>query len=57
MKIDKISEKQLHILDFVVSDGLYLICDGAVRTGKTVFMSAAFVIWAMEYYDRTNFAI
>ena len=57
MKINKISEKQAQILDFVVSDGLYLICDGAVRSGKTVFMSAAFVIWAMEYYDRTNFAI
>lgn len=57
MKIEKISEKQAEILDFVVSDGLYLICDGAVRSGKTVFMSSAFVIWAMEYYDRTNFAI
>ena len=57
MKIEKISEKQLQILDFVVSDGLYLICDGAVRSGKTVFMSSAFVIWAMEHYDRTNFAI
>lgn len=57
MKIEKMSEKQLQILDFVLSDDLYLICDGAVRSGKTVFMSAAFVIWAMEYYDRTNFAI
>ena len=57
MKIEKISEKQAQILDFAVSDGLYLICDGAVRSGKTVFMSSAFVIWAMEYYDRTNFAI
>ena len=57
MKIDKVSEKQAQILDFVVSDGLYLICDGAVRSGKTVFMSSAFLIWAMEYYDRTNFAI
>lgn len=57
MKIEKISEKQLQILDFVVSDDLYLICDGAVRSGKTVFMSSAFIIWAMEYYDRTNFAI
>lgn len=57
MQIDKISEKQAQILDFVVSDDLYLICDGAVRSGKTVFMSAAFVIWAMEHYDRTNFAI
>ena len=57
MKIEKISEKQAQILDFIVSDDLYLICDGAVRTGKTVFMSAGFLIWAMEYFDRTNFAI
>lgn len=57
MKIEKISQKQLQILDFVVSDDLYLICDGAVRSGKTVLMSSGFVIWAMENYDRTNFAI
>lgn len=57
MKIEKISEKQAQILDFALSDGLYLICDGAVRTGKTVFMSSAFLIWAMEHYDRTNFGI
>lgn len=57
MRIEKISEKQAQILDFVVSDGLYLICDGAVRSGKTVFMTTGFILWAMEYYDRTNFAI
>lgn len=57
MKIEKVSPKQKQILKFIKSDNLYLICDGAVRSGKTVFMSSAFVIWAMEYYDRTNFAI
>lgn len=57
MKIKKVSPKQKQILKFIRSDNLYLICDGAVRSGKTVFMSAAFVIWAMEYHDRTNFAI
>ena len=57
MKIKKVSKKQKQILKFIESDNLYLICDGAVRSGKTVFMSAAFVIWAMQYYDRTNFAI
>ena len=57
MRIEKVSEKQAQILDFALSDGLYLICDGAVRTGKTVFMSSAFLIWAMEHYDRTNFGI
>jgi PBSX family phage terminase large subunit len=57
MRIEKISEKQAQILDFALSDGLYLICDGAVRSGKTVFMSSAFLIWAMEHFDRTNFGI
>lgn len=57
MKLEKISEKQAQILDFVVSGGTYLICDGAVRSGKTVFMSMGFVLWAMEYFDRTNFGI
>ena len=57
MRIDKISEKQAQILDFALSDGLYLICDGAVRSGKTVFMSSGFLIWAMEHFDRTNFGI
>lgn len=57
MKIEKVSPKQKEILKFIKSDNIYLICDGAVRSGKTVFMSAAFVIWAMEHYDRTNFAI
>lgn len=55
--IEHLSEKQADILDFVVSDDMALICDGAVRTGKTTVMGAGFLIWAMEYYDRTNFGI
>ena len=57
MRIEKVSQKQKRIIKFIESDNQYLICDGAVRSGKTVFMSSAFVIWAMEHYDRTNFAI
>lgn len=34
-----------------------IICDGAVRSGKTVSMIASFVIWAMRYFDGQNFAI
>ena len=34
-----------------------MICDGSVRSGKTTIMSMAFVLWAMQNYDRTNFAI
>lgn len=55
--IEVLSEKQKEILQFVVSDCKYLICDGAVRSGKTVVMSKAFIIWAMEYFNNCNFAI
>lgn len=57
MQIEHLSEKQAQILDFVLSDDYALICDGAVRSGKTTVMVAAFVIWAMERFDRTNFGI
>ena len=57
MKIEKISKKQKEILKFAYSDEETLICDGAVRSGKTIMMITAFVIWATENFDRTNFAI
>lgn len=44
-------------MDFIGSDDLALICDGSVRSGKTTIMSMAFVLWAMENYNHTNFAI
>lgn len=57
MKISRPSEKQLQIMDFVLDDCDTLICDGAVRSGKTIIMTYAFIVWAMEFFDRTNFAI
>lgn len=33
-----------------------LICDGAVRAGKTVTMALSFVMWAMETFNGMNFA-
>lgn len=44
-------------MDFIGSDDLALLCDGSVRSGKTTIMSMAFVLWAMENYNHTNFAI
>lgn len=44
-------------MEFISSDDMALICDGSVRSGKTTVMSMAFVLWAMQNYDRTNFAI
>lgn len=55
--IERFSPKQAQILKFAVDNNSYLICDGAVRAGKTVVMVMGFVIWAMEHFDDTNFAI
>lgn len=33
-----------------------LICDGAVRSGKTSIMSVSFVLWAMSCFDGRAFA-
>lgn len=57
MRIEKLSAKQKKIMDFILDDGDALVCDGAVRSGKTIIMIYSFVVWAMEFFDRTNFAI
>lgn len=57
MEIKSFSPKQAEILRFAYNDEETLICDGAVRSGKTIVMSLAFVLWAMTNFDRCNFAI
>ena len=57
MRFEKLSPKQADIFKFIFSDDYALICDGAVRSGKTTVMISAFVIWAMENFDKTNFGI
>lgn len=34
-----------------------IICDGSVRSGKTVSMSLSFVLWACTKFNNTDFAI
>lgn len=34
-----------------------IICDGAVRSGKTVIMSLSFVIWAMDTFNNQFFGM
>ena len=34
-----------------------IIADGAIRSGKTVSMSLAFILWAMSSFNGMNFAI
>lgn len=52
-----ISEKQQKILAFPYSKYDALICDGAVRSGKTSVMMWAFVRWAMENFNGQRFGI
>lgn len=52
-----ISEKQRKILAFPYSDYDALICDGAVRSGKTSIMTVAFVDWAMRRFRGQRFGV
>ena len=52
-----ISEKQMKILAFPYSHYDALICDGAVRSGKTSIMMWAFISWAMRDFNGQRFGI
>ena len=52
-----ISHKQKKILAFPYSCYDALICDGAVRSGKTSIMMWAFVRWAMENFSGQRFGV
>lgn len=52
-----ISHKQKKILAFPYSRYDALICDGAVRSGKTSIMMWAFVRWAMENFSGQRFGV
>lgn len=56
------SEKQLTALTWWHPSSPYsnhdgIICDGAVRSGKTTCMSLSFVAWAFFYFNDTSFAL
>lgn len=53
-----LSDKQRAILAFPhTKKYTALICDGAVRSGKTSLMMVAFIDWAMQNFDRQRFGI
>ena len=52
-----ISAKQQKILAFPYSKYDALICDGAVRSGKTSIMMWSFVRWAMESFNGQRFGV
>lgn len=56
------SKKQLTALTWWHKSSPYssldgLICDGAVRSGKTTCMSLSFILWAFYSFDDCSFAI
>ena len=55
------SPKQLEVMnwwhDERYSGCCAIICDGAVRSGKTVAMGLSFLLWAMASFNGSDFAI
>ena len=56
------SKKQLKVLNWWCSKSSYankngIICDGAVRSGKTLSMSISFICWAFYAFSGTSFAL
>lgn len=52
-----LSKKQLDILKWPYTGRTALICDGAVRSGKTSIMSLSFILWAMGAFSNCNFGL
>ena len=59
MTFTKLSPKQKRIFKWCYGDSIYnaLICDGAVRSGKTICMITSFILWAMKYFNGAIFGI
>ena len=52
-----LSEKQRKILIFPFTHFDALICDGAIRSGKTSIMTVSFIDWAMREFDGQRFGL
>lgn len=52
-----LSKKQRAILAFPFTHFDALICDGAIRSGKTSLMTISFVDWAMREFDGQRFGL
>lgn len=50
------SDKQRQIMRFPYTSYDAIICDGAVRSGKTSIMSLSFFLWAMGNFNNCAFA-
>lgn len=62
MKPERFSKKQLRLLNWWCEGSPdrgkdSIICDGAVRSGKTLCMSLSFVLWAFSEFSGESFAM
>lgn len=62
MTLSKLSPKQTALLKWCHKPSTKdkydaIICDGAVRSGKTVVMITSFILWAMRNFNGANFGI
>ncbi|MBE6921323.1 MAG: PBSX family phage terminase large subunit [Ruminococcaceae bacterium] len=62
MKYRAFSEKQKTVLSWWVPGNVHfdreaIVCDGAVRSGKTLAMGLSFFLWAMVSFDGMRFGV
>lgn len=62
MNFKTFSKKQLCALGWWCQDSPYkdcdaIICDGAVRSGKTLCMSISFILWSLSAFNGRDFVI
>ncbi|MGI5904784.1 MAG: hypothetical protein ACOX85_00750 [Candidatus Pararuminococcus gallinarum] len=60
--VTSFSQKQKAVLRWWTEASPYrdydaIICDGAVRSGKTLSMGLSFFVWAMLGFDKSAFAL
>ena len=62
MQLSRFSKKQLRVLGWWLPGSPdcrrdAILCDGAVRSGKTLCLSLSFVMWATHCFSGMNFAL
>lgn len=62
MKFDTFSIKQLIVLTWWTKESEFknkkgIICDGSIRSGKSISMSVSFVMWAMKNFNEQQFGM
>ena len=62
IKFERFSQKQLTVLNWWTESSPHkdfdaIICDGAVRSGKTICMSLSFILWSLYRFSDSSFAL